>query len=98
MYILCFTQRRKMQHNYYLQCTKPMIENRLLKILDTNPLLIKSLGDYLHPYPLIVYIIYKYWGRIDIIKNKKKLVHDYNWYESDPKHPSQDLLEFMRSC
>ena len=75
-----------------------MIENRLLKILETNPLLIKSLGAYLDAYPLIVYIIYKYWGRSDIIKNKKNFVHECNWYESAPKHPSQELLEFMRSC
>ena len=76
---------------------KPMIENRLLKILDTNPLLIKSLGAYLDQNPLILYIINKYWGRVDIIDNKKRLVHDYNWYESAPNHPSQQLLEFMRS-
>ena len=48
-----------------------MIENRFLKILDTNPLLIKSLGAYLYPYPLIVSSIYKYWGRIDFNNNKK---------------------------
>ena len=75
-----------------------MIENRLLKNLDTNPLLIKSLGAYLDPNPLILYIINKYWGRIDINNNKKKLVHDYIWYESTPNHPSQELLEFLRSC
>ena len=74
-----------------------MIETRLLKILDTNPLLIKSLGNYLNHNPLIVYIIYKYWSRIEIINNKKKLVHDYNWYESAPNHPSQELLALMRS-
>ena len=70
----------------------------MLKILDTNPILIKSLGPYLVPIPLIRYIINKYWGRIVTIKNDKKLVHDYNWYESSPKHPSLELLEFMRSC
>ena len=75
-----------------------MIENRLLNILDTNPLLIKSLGAYIDPCPLIVYIIYKYWGRIDFTNNKKKLVHDHNWYESSPNQPTQDLFEFMRSC
>ena len=58
-----------------------MIENRLLKILDTNLLHIKSLGGYLDPNPLILCFINKYWGRIDTINNKKKLVHDYNWYE-----------------
>ena len=75
-----------------------MIENRLLKILDTNPLLIKSLGVYLNPNPIILYIINKYWGRIVIIDDKKKLVHDFNWYESTPNHPSEEILEFMRSC
>ena len=53
-----------------------MMENRMLKISDTNPLLVKSLGAYLDPYPLIDCIIYKYWGRIDNINNKKKIVHD----------------------
>ena len=96
LYIMFYSEKEDVTYNYYLQCPKPMIENRLLKILDTNPLLIKSLGAYLDPYPLIVYIIYKYWGRIDIINNKK-LVHDYNWYESAPNHPSQELLEYMRS-
>ena len=75
-----------------------MIENRLLKILDTNPLLIKSLGASSEPNPLIDLIIFKYWGRIDNINNEKKLVHDYNWYESAPNHSSQEKLEFMRSC
>ena len=72
-----------------------MIKTKMLQILDKNPLLIKSLGAYLHPIPLINLIIFKYWGYIN---NKNKLVHDYNWYESDPKHPSQELLESMRSC
>ena len=92
-----YSEKEDVTYNYYLQCPKPMIENRLLKILDTNPLFIKSLGGYLDPNPLIVYIIYKYWGRIDINKNKK-LVHGYNWYDIAPNHPSQELLEFMRSC
>ena len=72
-----------------------MMETKMLKILDKNPLLIKSLGAHLDSNPLINLIIFKYWGYID---NKNKLVHYYNWYESDPKHPSQELLEFMRSC
>ena len=93
-----YSEKEDVTFNSDLQCPKPMIENRLLKILDTNPILIKSLGAYLDSYPLILYIINKYWGRIDIIINKKKLVHDYNWYESAPKHPSQEILEFMRSC
>ena len=93
-----YSEKEDVTCNYFLQCPKPMIENRLLKILDTNSLLIKSLGAYLDPYPLIVYFIYKCWGRIDFINNKKKLVHDYNWYETALKHPSQKLLEFMRCC
>ena len=98
LYIMFYSEKEDVTYNYYLQCPKPMIENRLLKILDTNPLLIKSLGAYLDPHPLILYIINKYWGRIDIINNKKKLVQDYNWHESAPKHPSQEILHFMRSC
>ena len=70
----------------------------MLKILDANPLLIKSLGAYLEVNPLINYIIFKYLGRIDVINNKKVLVHDHHWYEFRPQHPSQELLEFMRSC
>ena len=38
-------------------------------------MLIKSLGRYFYPIPLVEYIILKYWGYID---KKKKLVHDYN--------------------
>ena len=98
LYIMFYSEKEDVTYNYYLQCPKPMIENRLLKLLDTNPLLFKSLGPYLDPIPLICYFINKYWGRIDIINNNKKLVLDYNWYESAPKHPSQELLEFMRSC
>ena len=70
-----------------------MIENQILKILDRNQLLIKSLGTYLELIPLIEHIIYKYWGRIDFIKKKKEIVLDQNWYEIEPQHPSQDLLE-----
>ena len=86
-----------MTHIYCLKCPKPMIENQMFKILDANPLLIKSLGAYLEPNPLLDHIIYKYWGRIGVINNKKKLVLDRNWYESQPQHPSQKLLELLRS-
>ena len=55
-----YSEKEDVTYNHYLRCPKPMIENRLLKILDTNPLLTKSLGAYLDPNPLIVYIIYKY--------------------------------------
>ena len=72
-----------------------MIENKFLKILNTNPLLIKSLGAYLDPTPLLYLIIVKYWGYNN---NKIELTLVFNWYESDPKHPSQALLDFMRSC
>ena len=72
-----------------------MVENKMLKLLDANPLLNKSLGAYLDPNPLIYLIIYKYWGYIN---NKKQLVHDYNWYESAPQQASQEILEFLRSC
>ena len=98
LYVTFHSEKEDVTHNYSLQCPKPMIENRLLKILDANPLLNKSLGDYLHANPLLNLIIYKYGARIDVINNKKELVHDYNWYESAPQHPSQELLEFMRCC
>ena len=98
LYIMFYSEKEDVTFNYYLQCPKPMIENRLLEILDTNPLLIKSLRAYLDPNPIIFYIMNKYWGRIDINNNRKKLVHDYNWYESAPNHPSKKFLESMRSC
>ena len=72
-----------------------MIAIKTLKILEANPLLIKSLGAYLYHIPLVEFIILNNSGYID---NKKKLVHGYNWYESSPKHPSRELLEIMRSC
>ena len=75
-----------------------MTENQMLKILDANPVLIKSLRAYSEVNPLINYIIFKYWGRIDVINKKKVLVHDHNWYEFRPQRPSQELLEVMRSC
>ena len=93
VYITFYSLKEDLTLNYYLRCSKPMIENQMLKILKTNPLLIKSLGASLKPIPLVEFIIFKYWGYI----YKKKLVHDYNWYESQPKHPSQELLEIMRS-
>ena len=67
----------------------------MLKVLEANPMLIKSLGRYLYPIPLVEFIFLKYLGCID---NKKKLVHDYNWYESPPKHSSRELSGIMRSC
>ena len=75
-----------------------MLENQMLKILEANPLLINLLGAYLETNPIIDLIIFKNCGRIDVINKKKKLVHDYNWYESQPQYPSQELLEIMRSC
>ena len=93
LYITFYSDKEDLTHNYYLKFPKPMIEYKLLKILDKTPLLIKSLGACLDPIPLIRFIIFKYWGYIN---NKNELVYDYNWYESDPKHPSQDLLDFIR--
>ena len=95
LYIIFYSHKEDVTLNHYiLSCPKPMIELKMLKILEANPLLIKSLRRFLYPFPLIEYIILKYWGYID---NKKKLVHDCNWYESAPNHPSQELLEYMRS-
>ena len=98
LFITLYSETKDVTHNFYLQCPKPMIENRLLKILDANPLLFKSLGAYLELNPLLDRIIYKYWGRLDVVNNKKNLVLDRNWFEFQPQHPSQALLEFMRSC
>ena len=95
LYITFYSEKEDLTHNLYLKLPKPMIEYKLLKILDKNPLLIKSLGAYLNPIPLINFIILKYWGYFN---TKNELVHDYNWYESDPKHPSQEILDIMRSC
>ena len=97
LYIIFYSEKEDVTHKYYLKCPKPMIEYQILKILDKNPLLIKSLGAYLLPIPLIDYIINKYWGRIDVIKKKKVIVRDHNWYESTPTQPSQEILELMRS-
>ena len=74
-----------------------MIKTHMLKILDVNPLLIKSLGRYLEIIPPLEHIMYKDWGRIDFINNKKKLLLDRNWFEFNPKQPSRELLELMRS-
>ena len=74
-----------------------MIETHMLKFLDVNPSLIKSLDGFLELISTLDCIIYKYWGRIDFINKKKKLVLDRNWYEFNPKQPSRELLELMRS-
>ena len=55
---------------------------KMLTILEANPMLIKSQGRYLYPIPLVEFIILRNWGYID---NKKKLVRDFNWYESPTK-------------
>ena len=72
LYIMFYSEKEDVTFKYYLQCPKSMIEYRMLKLLDTNPLLIKLLRRYLDPYPLILYIINKYRGRIEIINNRKK--------------------------
>ena len=97
LYITFYSEKKDVTHNYYLKCPKPMIETHVLKILDVNPLLIKSLGRYLELIPPLERIIYKYWGRIDFINIKKKLVFDRIWYDINPKQPSRELLELMRS-
>ena len=95
LYITFYSEKEDLTHNCYLKFPKPMIEYKLLKMFDKNPMVIKSLGAYLDPNPLINLIIFKYWG---YITNKSELVDDYNWYESDLKHQAQELLDFMRSC
>ena len=95
LYITFYSHKKDITLNHYIiSSPKPMTEIKKLKILEANPMLIKSLGRYLYPIPLIEFVIFKYWGYID---NKKKLVREYNWYESLPKHPSRELLEIMRS-
>ena len=42
LYIMFYSEKEDVTYSYYLQCPKPMIENQMLKILDSNPLLIKS--------------------------------------------------------
>ena len=98
LYITFYSEKKDVTQNYYSKCPKPMIENQILKILDANPVFIKSLGAYLELNLLLDRIIYKNWGRIDIIINQKVLVLGHNWYEFKPQYPSQELLEFMRSC
>ena len=96
VYITFYSHKEDVTLNHYiLSCPKPMIEIKMLKFLEANPLLIKSLGAYLETIPLVEFFIFKYWGYNN---NKKKLVRDYNWYESSPRYPSQELLEIMRSC
>ena len=52
MYIKFYSHKKNLTYSYHLQQPKPMIENKMLKILDTNPILVKSLGAYLELYPL----------------------------------------------
>ena len=94
LYITFYSEKEVLTLNYYLNFPKPMIEYKFFKILDKNPLLIKSLGACLDPILIILLIIFKHWGYIN---NKNELALDFNWYESDPKQPSQALLDFMRS-
>ena len=51
----------------------------MLKILDTNPKLFKSLGAYLLLNPLTENILHKSWGRIEVIKGEKKLLLHQKW-------------------
>ena len=75
LYITFYSEKKDLTHNYCLKFPKPMIETKMLKIFDKNPLLIKFLGAYLDPIPLKNLNIFKYWGYIN---NKNKLVDDYN--------------------
>ena len=58
-YTTLYSHKKDVSHNYYLQCPKPMIENKVLKILEANPLLIKSLGAYLEPIPLVEFVLFQ---------------------------------------
>ena len=66
------------------------------KNLDTNPKLVKSIGRYLHLNPLTEYILYKHWGRIDVVDKQKKLLLDRDWYENEPQ-TSHEIFDLMRS-
>ena len=52
-----YSNKKDISHNYYLQHPKPMIETKMLKILDIIPNLIKLLGADIKPIPLIEHII-----------------------------------------
>ena len=47
VYITFYSHKEDVTHNHYiLSCPKPMIEIKMLKILEANSMLIKSLGRY----------------------------------------------------
>ena len=96
MNITFYSKKKHLTHNYYFQFPKPMLETKMLKILDTNPKLVKSIGRYLHLNPLTEYLLYKHWGRIGVIDNEKKLLLDRGWYEKEPQ-TSQEITDLMRS-
>ena len=50
--ITYYSTKKHLTHNYYVQFPRPMIETKMLKILDTNPKLVKSIGRYLLLNPL----------------------------------------------
>ena len=61
LYITFYSHKEDVTLNHYiLSCPKPMIEIKLLKILEANPMFTKSLGRYLYPIPLVEFIILKY--------------------------------------
>ena len=53
LYFTFYSEKKDVTYNYYFKSPKPMMENQMLKILDANPLLNKSLGAYLEVNPLI---------------------------------------------
>ena len=75
-----------------------MIETKKLKILHANLKLGKSLGNYIVLNPLIESILYRFWGRVAVIKKKETVVLDCDWHNFEPPQPPQRLLELMRSC
>ena len=76
---------------YYLNQPKKAIERKFIKILDTNPNLIKQFNNL--PHPLFRDILFKCWG-LNIFN---QLVIACNWIEEDPKIPTQDPLEIIKS-
>ena len=71
------------------------IENRFIKILNTNPNLINTFPSI--QKPLFKNITLKYWSHIinsDV--GGKNIAIDYNWMDKEPQTPSSEILDVIR--
>ena len=94
VYLTFYSELKDVSYNYQLQMSKPMIENKMLKILYSYPNLVKSMTTRWYN-PLTGHIIVKYWGEVINSGNGPIIILKHFWHNQEPAQPSEEKSKLL---